>query len=357
MGFWQGVLLSLCVIAPVWAAGATMELEMGAAGTRRFEGVVLHGATFEKPRGLTFHVSPGAGLPARPLPAARIRSLVLSEEESQRTYTLLLSQPGGDFKRFEGVRLTQVLPGVVQAIPKGHAKSFPIRTDAIIHLEPDVKLEELKQDVWQVELSAQAFLTAGGRQTKPLTEKSRTTITRAQEEYSARSAAAPEAFASHNPAGLLGRSLPPLKLLGASGESHFVDTLRDGRPLVLVILRGFPGYVCPYCTAQTASLFNALPDFEQSGARVALVYPGAADTVPAFLRAVREYERNDAIPIPVFFDINLTTVQALGIQGKVAQPTTVILDRSGVVRYAYVGKGPGDRPPVGVLLAELSRLP
>src|SRR5690349_9807372 len=47
-------------------------------------------------------------------------------------------------------------------------------------------------------------------------------------------------------------------------------------PVVLIVLRGFPGYQCPICTKQVADLRKHAKDFQDAGASVVLVYSGTA---------------------------------------------------------------------------------
>ena len=65
---------------------------------------------------------------------------------------------------------------------------------------------------------------------------------------------------------------------------------------------------------------------------------------------------NDDIPYPIFLDINLQTVDELGIRADLAKPSTYIIDRQGKVRFAYVGESIADRPTVDSVLKQLSRI-
>lgn len=49
---------------------------------------------------------------------------------------------------------------------------------------------------------------------------------------------------------------------------------RRGHGLVLVVLRGFPGYQCPYCVRQVHDFIDHASDFAAKNTRVLLVYPG-----------------------------------------------------------------------------------
>jgi peroxiredoxin len=45
-------------------------------------------------------------------------------------------------------------------------------------------------------------------------------------------------------------------------------------PVVLVVLRGYPGYQCPYCNRQVQEFIQKSQGFSDAGAHVMLVYPG-----------------------------------------------------------------------------------
>ncbi len=65
-------------------------------------------------------------------------------------------------------------------------------------------------------------------------------------------------------------------------------------------------------------------------------------------------------------DPNRTAIHAYGllnpqdvlvpVEGGLAYPTTLILDRDGVVRWRYIGRDVGDRPETATVLRELKRL-
>src|SRR5579871_2421097 len=75
----------------------------------------------------------------------------------------------------------------------------------------------------------------------------------------------------------------PVKL---SGE------LRQG-PVILIVLRGWPGYQCPYCTRQVGDFMGHRKEIEAIGARVILVYPGPAEKLKEH---AEEFRGNKDIP-------------------------------------------------------------
>jgi peroxiredoxin len=162
------------------------------------------------------------------------------------------------------------------------------------------------------------------------------------------------AAASRPVSPLLGKPLPQTRFLGPDGGILDIDAFRQRGPVVVVVMRGFAGQVCLYCATQTAALSDAIGDFRDAGAEVVVVYPGPVSSVPAFVAAVQSL-RADPPPMPLALDASLLLVRALGIEANLARPTSLVIDRAGLVRYAYVGETIADRPSVPDLLDAVRR--
>jgi peroxiredoxin len=156
-------------------------------------------------------------------------------------------------------------------------------------------------------------------------------------------------------AALLGKPLPQTRFLSAQGEVVELKDRIGQRPVLLVVLRGFSGQVCLYCATQTAALANEIARFRDLGVEVMVIYPGPVESVPAFMDAVQSL-RKDPPPMPLALDVSLLLVRALGIEDDLARPTSIIIDKQGVVRYAYVGETIADRPTVNDLLQAAGRI-
>jgi hemoglobin len=152
---------------------------------------------------------------------------------------------------------------------------------------------------------------------------------------------------------LMGSKLEQTKFFAMDGSILDLKELEGKKKVVLVIMRGFAGTVCINCSTQTISLSDNIEAFRSRNAEVVLVYPGEAETLPTFLDAVRSLRDGFAPPFPVVLDVDLAAVRTFRIEGSLAKPTSLVLDEQGVVRYAYVGKQPADRPSVKDLLAAL----
>ncbi|MND01221.1 hypothetical protein D3C83_201290 [compost metagenome] len=55
----------------------------------------------------------------------------------------------------------------------------------------------------------------------------------------------------------------------------------------------------------------------------------------------------------MFLDRGLTATMRFNLTGDLTKPSTFVLDRAGVIRYAYVGNAPDERPAVERVIEEL----
>ena len=134
--------------------------------------------------------------------------------------------------------------------------------------------------------------------------------------------------------------------------------LRQG-PVVLVVLRGYPGYQCPFCTRQVGELIVRADEFARRKASVVLVYPGPSE---GLRRYAGEFVAGKDIPENFRFalDPGYGFTGSYGLRwdapGETAHPSTFVIDRRGRVAYAKVARGHGDRAPVAEILAALDAL-
>ena len=131
--------------------------------------------------------------------------------------------------------------------------------------------------------------------------------------------------------------------------------------LVLVITRGWYGGVCFYCASQTSRWARRFDELELYYAQLAVIFPTeSADEAVKIEELEKRIKKgqipNEDIPYPILLDINLSSVDQLGIRSDLAKPSTYIIDREGRVRFAYVGESIADRPTVDSILKQLSQL-
>ena len=99
----------------------------------------------------------------------------------------------------------------------------------------------------------------------------------------------------------VGEAAPAFALKTLSGETTRLEALTAKSPVVLVVLRGFPGYQCPMCTRQVHEFVAAAKEFADRGARVVMVYPGPAAQLQA---KAREFLENKDWPADFVFLID-----------------------------------------------------
>ena len=155
-----------------------------------------------------------------------------------------------------------------------------------------------------------------------------------------------------------GEPAAPAAFVDTQGRPVRIEDWRGKKNLVLVFTRGYPGYICPLCTSYTAQIAYRYPEIAAGGAEVLVVFPGSPEKVQDFVRAAREISEQEgpgSLPFPVLLDVELKGVDAFGIRGDLAKPSTYVIDREGKVRYAFVGDQAHERPDVDTILAELRR--
>jgi len=171
-------------------------------------------------------------------------------------------------------------------------------------------------------------------------------------------------FTSHGAASVgaapnVGDAAPNFTLARIDGKQLSLSGELQAGPVVLIVGRGWVGYQCPFCTKQFADFLKAAPDFESAGARVVWVYPGPADDVQK-----RAGEFVSARPFPPNFrfvlDPNYAMTLSYGLRWdapqETAYPSTFVIDRKGIVRYALVSKSHAGRSTAADILAELRKI-
>jgi peroxiredoxin len=139
---------------------------------------------------------------------------------------------------------------------------------------------------------------------------------------------------------------------------RFAEQLKDG-PLVVVVLRGWPGYQCPFCTRQVADLLAHAKAFESAGARVMLVYPGPAEGLRAH---ADEFRKGRELPpqFRLLVDPDFRFAASHGLRWdapkETVYPATFVIDRQGTVRLVRVSHEHGGRVAAQEILDTLASL-
>lgn len=154
-----------------------------------------------------------------------------------------------------------------------------------------------------------------------------------------------------------GQPAPDFTLSDQDGRVHRLSDLRGKKAVVLVFINGV---TCMYCTGQVANLRARLDRFEAGGAQVLVV----ESSEPYRIRATLDEARIPAgdLALPVLADPSHTVAATYGVAMQMHhvewlnRPTSFVIDRDGVLRYAHRGQEVSDRPTTDDLLAQVQSL-
>ena len=145
----------------------------------------------------------------------------------------------------------------------------------------------------------------------------------------------------------VGAKAPDFTSSTPTGKAVTLSTEQKGHDLVLVILRGFPGYQCPYCVKQVHDFAEHASDFAAKNTTVLLVYPGPP--APLDQRAKEFLEKQAELPSNVVLvtdpDYKVTNLYGLRWDApqETAYPSTFVLDKQGMVVFEKISHSHGDR--------------
>jgi peroxiredoxin Q/BCP len=116
---------------------------------------------------------------------------------------------------------------------------------------------------------------------------------------------------------------------------------------VLVVLRGFPGYQCPYCEKQVHDFVEHSSDFAAKKANILLVYPGPTAGLDQHAKEFvgKQAELPGNMKLVVDPDYKMTNLYGLRWDAphETAYPSTFILDRKGTILFEKISHSHGDR--------------
>ena len=155
---------------------------------------------------------------------------------------------------------------------------------------------------------------------------------------------------------------PDFTLLSLDDKTVRLSELTAKGNVVLVVLRGWPGYQCPICDKQVQDFIQLKSSFAEAKAQLVFVYPGPASGLTAH---AEEFKKSKGKEWPKEFvyalDPDYSMVNAYGLRWdaprETAYPSTFVLDAKGAVRFAKISRSHGDRTKAADVLAEAKKLP
>lgn len=158
-----------------------------------------------------------------------------------------------------------------------------------------------------------------------------------------------------------GQKAPDFPVKPLDGEATSLAKLHANGPVVMLMLRGWPGYQCPLCSRQVGSFISSAEDFAKRDAHLLLIYPGPASKLDQHAREFLKRIRGEWPKSFTFItDPNYEVTNLYGLRWdarrETAYPSTYVIDKKGVVRFAKVSRTHGGRSNTREVLAALDKL-
>ena len=144
----------------------------------------------------------------------------------------------------------------------------------------------------------------------------------------------------------IGDRAPDFTLKTLDDQTVRLSDVTAKSKVVLVELRGWPGYECPFCTQQVHDYVRNADKLKAAGVQVLMVYPGPADDLKAH---ATEFLQDKSWPKDFLFvlDPDYSFTKSYGLrwdaENETAYPSTFIIDMENKVQFAHVSHGHGDR--------------
>lgn len=129
-------------------------------------------------------------------------------------------------------------------------------------------------------------------------------------------------------------------------------------PVVLVVLRGYPGYQCPYCNRQVQDFIQNAQGFAGADAHVVLVYPGPAQDLGA---KANEFLADKKLPgnFDLVLDPDYEVTNLYGLRWdaphETAYPSTFLIDKQGTIFFSKIVKEHGGRTTAAEIVDALPK--
>ena len=158
----------------------------------------------------------------------------------------------------------------------------------------------------------------------------------------------------------VGDKAPDFTLKSLDDQAVQLSKLEAKGRVVLVLLRGWPGYQCPICDQQVHDFIAKEADFTAAKAQLVFVYPGPAADLKAHAEEFKSW-KGKVWPAEYLYvlDPDYTMVNTYNLRWdapkETAYPSTFVLDENGSVLFAKVSHTHGGRAAAADVLGELKK--
>jgi peroxiredoxin len=156
----------------------------------------------------------------------------------------------------------------------------------------------------------------------------------------------------------VGDQAADFELQSLDGETVRLSKFVEEGPVVVIVLRGFPGYQCPVCNAQVGQFLSNAGKLKAMHARVVLIYPGPASGLQSH---AAEFVRGKTLPDNVYLalDPDYEFTQSYGLRWEApretAYPATFVIQADRKVKFVKISMTHGGRASVDEVLQALKQ--
>ena len=155
-----------------------------------------------------------------------------------------------------------------------------------------------------------------------------------------------------------GDKAPDFALKTLDDQTVRLSELSATSKVVLVVLRGWPGYQCPICDRQVQEFIKSASEFAEAKARVVFVYPGPANGLKTHAKEFAEW-KGKQWPKEFLYvlDPDYAMVNAYALRWdaprETAYPSTFVIDAKGIIQSVTVSKSHGGRATTADVLKQI----
>ena len=150
---------------------------------------------------------------------------------------------------------------------------------------------------------------------------------------------------------LIGKKIPEFSLPNSRGETISISDLQGEKNVLIVLFRGIQW---PHCRAHAGHLGRDYDKFEEMDV---YLYPILVDNIENAKKLEQKYARNK---YAIFYDESKKVVKILNQQIKITKmgrmPGLIIVDKQGIIQYAYYGDSMKDIPKNDALFEVIERI-
>jgi peroxiredoxin len=156
---------------------------------------------------------------------------------------------------------------------------------------------------------------------------------------------------------MVGQKAPDFSLPAVDGKIvRLSDTTARGT-VILIVLRGYPGYQCPFCNRQARDFAQQAQAIAQRAAHVLMVYPGPGQDLNAHAREFLAEKMFDGVEMVLDPDYKFTNMYGLRWDApkETAYPATFLIDGKGTVFFMKIVREHGGRTTAAEVLDALPK--